>query len=332
MTDERAGRAVCVLGAGAFGTALALVMAAGGRETLLWGRPGPDLEAMAARRENARRLPGFPFPPALRVTDDLAAMPRGAVVLLAVPTQTLRGVIAAQRARLAGHFLVACCKGVERGSGLLPTEVIADVLPGARSAVLTGPSFAADIAAGKPTALTFATTDPEGGVLQELLSTPTLRLYLDADPKGAQLGGALKNVVAIGAGIAIGAGLGESARAALMTRGFAEMRRHAMACGARPETLSGLSGFGDLVLTCTSAQSRNLRHGLAIGAGRPPDASATVEGVETAHALAESAGGAELPVTRTVSAILKGAISVAAATEALMSRPLRRENEGRAGA
>lgn len=313
------------LGAGAFGTALAMVMAKHGRDTLLWGRPGAAMTEVIDRRENARHLPGLPFPRDLRVTDDIGALPEQAVVLLTVPTQSLRSLLETVKGQLHGHVLVACCKGVERGTGLLPTEVIESVLPGQRRAVLTGPSFAADIATGKPTALTLATRDSEGEMLQALLSGPALRLYLSDDPTGAQLGGALKNVVAIAAGIAVGAGLGESARAALMTRGFAEMVRFAVARGARQDTLFGLSGFGDMVLTCTSTQSRNLRHGLAVGAGQPVDPAMTVEGVMTAHAVAEATTGGDLPVTRMVSALLKDQISLADAVEALLSRPLRRE-------
>ncbi|MBE2278412.1 MAG: NAD(P)-dependent glycerol-3-phosphate dehydrogenase [Rhodobacteraceae bacterium] len=319
-----AGGDIAVLGAGAFGTALAIVLAEAGRAVTLWGRDVDAMAELAAMRENRRHLPGARLPAALAVTAD-PALVRAATILLAVPTQGLRGLLAGQP-ELAGRRLVACCKGVERGTGLLPTEVIADVLPGTPTAVLTGPSFAADIAAGKPTALTLATATPGGETLQALLSTPALRLYLGPDPLGAQLGGALKNVVAIAAGIAIGAGLGDSARAALMTRGFAEMGRFAAARGGRAETLFGLSGFGDLVLTCTSAQSRNLRHGLAIGGGQPVDRAVTVEGVMTAHAVVETAGTLDLPVTRTVSAILNGELSVPEATEALMSRPLKRED------
>jgi glycerol-3-phosphate dehydrogenase (NAD(P)+) len=323
MTEQ-----VAVLGAGAFGTALAIVMAANGRPTTLWGRSGPGMAALIANRENEAHLPGVRLPADLSATDDLARLPAGAVVLLAVPTQSLRGLLVAHADRLAGHGLVACCKGVERGTGLFPTEVIAHVLPGARSAVLTGPSFAADIAAGKPTALTLATA--KGGEdLQRLLSPPGLRLYLSHDPIGAQLGGALKNVIAIAAGIAIGAGLGESARSALMTRGFAEMGRYAASRSARRETLFGLSGFGDLVLTCTSTQSRNLRHGLAIGAGKATDPAATVEGVMTAHAVAEAGEDIDLPVTRMVSAVLKGEVVLSEAIAALMARPLRHESETR---
>lgn len=325
MAEARTNAPVAVLGAGAFGTALAVVMASDGRQTTLWGRPGSAMQALIDTRRNDRHLPGIALPDALVLTDNPAALPCDAVVLLAVPTQSLRGVLAAQAGTLRGRTLIACCKGVERGTGLLPLEVVDAVLPGARTAVLTGPSFAADIARGLPTALTLATRDPQGEALQTLLSTPALRLYLNDDPVGAQLGGALKNVVAIAAGIAVGAGLGDSARSALMTRGFAEMARFAASRGARHETLFGLSGFGDLVLTCTSTQSRNLRHGMAIGAGQPVDASVTVEGVMTAHAVAES--GADLPITQMVSAVLGGKLSLAQAIEALLSRPLKRESD-----
>lgn len=317
-------RPLLVMGAGAFGTALAMALAASGTRTRLWGRDAERMAEMAQRRENPVHLPGLRFPDSLEAVGGPILEPPEAA-LLAAPTQALRGLAAAHRTLLTGLRVVVCCKGVERGSGLLPTEVVESEIPGARTAALTGPSFAADVAAGKPTALTLATRDPEGEALQERLSTPNLRLYLSEDPVGAQLGGALKNVVAIAAGATIGAGLGESARSALMTRGFAEMTRYAAERGARRETLFGLSGFGDLVLTCTSAQSRNYRHGLALGAGEPPDSKATVEGVMTAHAVSESAAGADLPVTRMVSALLKGEVAMEEAARLLLSRPLKRE-------
>jgi glycerol-3-phosphate dehydrogenase (NAD(P)+) len=219
-----------VIGAGAFGTALAVAQAAAGREVTLWARDPGAVAAMEATRENAGRLPGVTLPDGVVPTADFARA-AAAIVLLAVPTQSLRGLLEAQAPLLADRVLVACCKGVELGTGLLPSEVIADVLPGARAAVLTGPSFAADIAEGKPTALTLAASGPGAEDLQEALSTRSLRLYLTDDLIGAQLGAALKNVIAIAAGVTVGAGLGESARAALMTRGFAEMTRHAEARG-----------------------------------------------------------------------------------------------------
>lgn len=316
---------VAVLGAGAFGSALAMIMADNGRRTTLWGRPGATMSETIALRENRRHLAGLRFPDDLVITDRLDDLPGEAVVLLSVPTQNLRNLLETHRDRLAGHVLIACCKGIERSTGQLPTEVIQSVLPGARCGVLTGPSFAMDLASGRPTALTFATRDPEGRSLQALLSTPNLRLYLNDDPVGAQLGGALKNVIAIAAGVAIGAGLGESARSALMTRGFAEMSRFASGRGAQRDTLFGLSGFGDLVLTCTSTLSRNLRHGIAVGAGNAVESGVTVEGVVTAHAVAESESGMDMPVTKTVSMLLKQELNLREAMESLLSRPLRRE-------
>lgn len=318
---------IAVLGAGAFGTALAITLAAKDRSVFLWGRDRLKMQEMAVLRENHSRLPGARFPDSLETIDEIA-LSDAETVLLAVPTQLLREFLTAHRDALADRLLVTCCKGVERGSGLLPTQVIEDELPGIRSAVLTGPSFAADIAAGLPTALTLATSHRrEGTALQQHLSTPTLRLYFSEDPIGAQLGGALKNVTAIAAGIAIGAGLGDSARAALMTRGFAETVRYAASCGARRDTLFGLSGFGDLILTCTSKQSRNFRHGLAIGSGAPIDGKTTVEGVMTAHAVAESTVAEELPVTHMISSLLKREVSLEQAVTTLMARPLRREDE-----
>lgn len=314
-----------VLGAGAFGTALAIALSQADRAVKLWARDADQARQMQAARANARRLPGARFPDGLSVTGDIQDMRRVPTVLLAVPTQQLRAVLEAQADALTGAVLIACCKGVELGTGLLPAQVIQDVLPGAQVGVLTGPSFADDIAAGKPTALTLASAGPHRERLQRDLATHHLRVYLTDDLIGAQLGGALKNVVAIAAGITIGAGLGESARAALMTRGFSEMNRLAQARGAHAETLLGLSGLGDLVLTCTSDRSRNYRHGLAIGAGQVPDASVTVEGVKTAQALAADSGPETLPVTCMVAALCQGTVSLDRAMDLLLSRPLRAE-------
>lgn len=315
-----------VLGAGAFGTALAMTQSLQGRPVTLWGRDSAKIAAMQAARANEAHLPGMPFPPSLRLSsriEEVAGPDR--LLLVSVPTQQLRALLTTHRAALEGSILILCCKGVERGTGLLPSQVVASELPRARIGVLSGPSFAVDIAQGKPTALTLATTDPEGPLWQELLSTLVLRLYLGDDPLGAQLGGALKNVIAIAAGIAMGAGLGESARAALMTRGFTEMIRYADSRGAKAETLFGLSGFGDLVLTCSSSTSRNYSHGFALGAGTAPAGSTTVEGVMTAHAVTESAAELDLPITQTISAFLKGQIGLEEAGQQLLSRPHKRE-------
>ncbi len=315
---------VAVAGAGAFGTALAVALA-GPREVALWARDAGAAAAMDRTRE-APRLPGIALPPHLRVTADRAAL--GApVVLLAVPAQALGGFLAAQGDAL-GPVLVACAKGLDLATGEGPAALIARARPGAAPAVLTGPSFAADIARGLPTALTLACRDEAlGARLQALLSTPTLRLYRTGDVTGAELGGALKNVVALACGVAIGAGLGESARAALLARGFAEMRRLGAALGAEEDTLMGLSGLGDLVLTATSPLSRNFRRGLALGRGEPGEPGVTVEGEATARAACGLAArlGLELPVAEAVAALLDGRLAVAEAVRALLDRPLRAE-------
>lgn len=316
-----------VLGAGAFGTALAVALAQDGRKVMLWGRDADTMGAMAQSRQTAR-LPGVTLPEGIEVTADLARASTAETLLLAVPMQTLSSVLGSISQPLEGQKLVACCKGIDLATGEGPSHVIAHAKPGALPAILTGPSFAADIARGLPTALTLACADAKAGAaLQARLSTPVLRIYLSDDPRGAELGGALKNVVAIAAGAAIGAGLGDSARAAIITRGFAEMMRLAPALEARSETLSGLAGFGDLVLTCTSEQSRNFRFGLALGQGRPFDPGVTVEGAATARAVARLAAerGLDLPVLTMVAALSDGRLTAAEAAEALLARPLTRE-------
>ncbi|MFG6559125.1 NAD(P)H-dependent glycerol-3-phosphate dehydrogenase [Sulfitobacter sp. 1A15299] len=315
---------VSILGAGAFGTALAISLAGKGPVTL-WARDAGD---MAARRENAKRLPGCPFPETLSVTESLAQAAEAEILLLAVPMQKLRSVLEEHRAALHGKHLVACCKGIELSTGVGPVSVIEETLPEATAAILTGPSFAADIARGLPTALTLACADPAAGEqLQAELTTANLRLYRTTDTTGAELGGALKNVVAIASGAAIGAGLGESARAALMTRGYAEMQRLAAHLKAEPTTLAGLSGFGDLTLTCTSEQSRNYRLGQSLGQGTPFDPSTTVEGAATARAVDALAREAtlDMPITRAVAGLLDNQLDVAGAMKSLLTRPLKEE-------
>lgn len=322
---------IAVLGAGAFGTALAIALAQQAGSVRLWARDQDHAREMGLQRENIRRLPGAAFPVALQPTADLADLDQDDVWLLAMPMRALPEFLRAHAPRLAGRMLVACAKGVDPNSGLTAPVLIAQMIPPEAAspvALLTGPSFAHDIAHGLPTALTLACTDPQAGhALQERLSTPVLRLYRSVDVTGAALGGALKNVVAIAAGMVMGAGLGESARAALMTRGHAEMARLALALGGRPETLAGLSGFGDLVLTCTSAQSRNFRHGMALGAGQPIMAGATVEGVATAKAAAQLAATHQIdaPIIAMVAAVLDEKITISDATQALMRRPLKEE-------
>ncbi|WP_128516293.1 NAD(P)H-dependent glycerol-3-phosphate dehydrogenase [Tabrizicola thermarum] len=315
-----------ILGAGAFGTALAVALGQAGRQVRLWARDARTVAQMQETRRNDKVLPGVDLPKTVSVHAEIAEIGGGEAVLLAIPMQTLAGALDLYPEIGQGTPLVACCKGVDLTSLRGPVALIRDRRPESVAAILTGPSFAVDIARGLPTALTLAATD-RGAELQDLLSTPTLRLYRTDDITGAELGGALKNVVAIAAGAVIGAGLGDSARAALMTRGYAEMVRLAMALGARPETLAGLSGLGDLVLTCTSTQSRNFRFGLSLGQGTGFDPSITVEGVATASAvlrLAE-ARGVDMPITAMVDALASGRIALNDAIGQLMSRPLKQE-------
>lgn len=316
-----------IVGAGAFGTALAVALARNGQATTLWARDPEQVRQITGHRRSSR-LPDVILPDGVTATNHLADLQGAEAILLSLPMQSLHGFLSGAGSFLDGQPLVACCKGVDLTKLTGPSAILAEDAPASPRAVLTGPSFAADIALGLPTALTLACADLADGMrLQHLLSTPVLRLYLTDDPVGAELGGALKNVIAIAAGITIGAGLGESARAALMTRGYAEMTRLALALGARAETLAGLSGFGDLVLTCTSSQSRNFRYGMALGAGETFDQAVTVEGAATARAVTKlaRARGMDLPVTEMVSALIDGHIDLSVAIQTLLSRPLKKE-------
>ena len=315
-----------IAGAGAFGTALAVAFARAGHEVRLWARDRDLVRLIRETRRNEAALPGVSLPKNVSIHAEIDDICGGQALLLAMPMQALGAALDAWPQIDARQPLVACCKGVDLTTLRGPVAVITARRPGAQAAILTGPSFAADIARGLPTALTLA-TEGDGEALQELLSTPTLRLYRTDDVIGAELGGALKNVIAIAAGTVIGAGLGDSARAALMTRGYAEMVRLAEALGARAETLAGLSGFGDLVLTCTSAQSRNFRYGLALGQGEAFDPKVTVEGVATARAVVKLADGMkiDMPVTAMVNALALGRIALNDAIGLLMNRPLKQE-------
>ncbi|NAZ37800.1 NAD(P)H-dependent glycerol-3-phosphate dehydrogenase [Rubellimicrobium sp. CFH 75288] len=317
---------VAVIGSGAFGAALAIALAAQ-HDVVLWGRETPLMER-ARQERRLPRLPGAILPDRVQPTGDLGAVRGAEAVLLAVPAQALREFLAAQRTVLAGAAPVACCKGIDLATGEGPSALIAAALPGSRPALLTGPSFAADIARGRPAALTLACRDEaEGARLQALLSTPTLRLYRTPDVTGAELGGALKNVVAIACGACIGAGFGESARAALLARGFAETVRLARHLGAQESTLMGLSGLGDLVLTATSEESRNFRFGLALGRGEGFAPDVTVEGAATARAALALAArcGIEMPVTAAVAGLVEGRLDAETALRLLLERPLRTE-------
>jgi len=318
---------VSVLGSGAFGTALAISLAGNGPVTL-WARDPHHASAMRQARENVKRLPGIALPDALAITDDIDTAAQNQTLLLAIPMQKLRLLLCEHAKVLSGKTLVLCCKGIELDTGLGPIAVLRQTQPNAQPALLTGPSFAADIARGLPTALTLACGDGDlGKVLQRQLTTTNLRLYRTTDTVGAEQGGALKNVMAIACGAVIGAGLGDSARAALMTRGYAEMQRMALACGAQPETLAGLSGFGDLTLTCGSDLSRNYQLGLSIGRGEGFDPSVTVEGAATARAVDIKARNMslEMPITHTVVGLLDHSLTIEQATAQLLARPLKEE-------
>lgn len=316
-----------IIGAGAFGTALAVTLGREGREVRLLARDETAANAMESSRRNEQRLPGVVLPQSVTVTADIGSLALADAVLLSLPTQMLRGFLVDNAAALNRLPLVACCKGVDLATLKGPTALIAEACPTAIPAILTGPSFAADIARGLPTALTLACAHERGAALQSLLSTPTLRLYRTTDVIGAELGGALKNVIAIAAGVVIGAGLGDSARAALMTRGYAEMLRLALSLGARSETLAGLSGLGDLVLTCTSSQSRNFRFGMALGSGAAFDPGITVEGAATAVAITNLADAMalDMPITAMVAALINHDITLSQAIQSLLSRPLKQE-------
>ena len=316
---------IAVIGAGAFGTALASAWVAHGRDVVLWGRDATAMKTMEQSRRTPR-LEGVHLPPALRITPELDTAFAQNIVVLAIPAQTLRPFLETHKAALERHSLVAACKGIDLTTMTGPVSTISAVLPQANAAILTGPSFAADIAKGLPTALTLAAkTNLEA--LQAALATQTLRIYRTEDTIGAELGGALKNVMAIACGVTIGAGLGESARAALMTRGFAEMQRLAAHLGAEDTTLAGLSGFGDLVLTCTSEGSRNYRLGLSIGSASEFDSTTTVEGAATAKAVRALSVklGIDMPVCTVVADLIDTKTSVKEALDALLSRPLKEE-------
>jgi glycerol-3-phosphate dehydrogenase (NAD(P)+) len=316
-----------VAGGGAFGTALGVALALDGNDITLWARNADAVTAMIQTRSNPK-LPGVTLPPNLTFVANTDALFNSEIILLAIPAQTLRAFLAQNVDKLSGKYLVACCKGIDLTQMTGPATTIAAIAPDAIAAVLTGPSFATDIARGLPTALTLACADDEvGAILQTALSTTALRLYRSTDTIGAELGGALKNVMAIASGVAIGAGLGDSARAALITRGFPEMQRLATKLGAAPETLSGLSGFGDLVLTCTSEQSRNSRYGMALGRGSDFDGGTTVEGAATARAVRQLALDLDidLPICTVVADLIEEKTDVADALNALLSRPLKEE-------
>jgi glycerol-3-phosphate dehydrogenase (NAD(P)+) len=317
---------IAVLGAGAWGTALALAAMAAGRQTSLWVREDDVLADIRAGRGN-RFLPSVALPRELTVTGDLAGACKADALLLVVPAQVLHGFADSLKPYLRpGTPLVICAKGIEKGSGKLVTEVAAECLPGAQLAILSGPSFARDVAKGLPTAVTIAAKGALAARLQTALGGPVFRPYASDDLTGVALGGAAKNVYAIACGVVEGMGLGENARAALLARSFAELSRLGEALGARRETLMGLSGLGDLVLTATSKSSRNFSFGVALGAGEAPGA-ALAEGVDTAPALVARAHAqnVEMPIAEAMADLLSGALPLGEAMLRLMSRKLKAE-------
>lgn len=325
---------IAVVGAGAWGTALANAMARTGRPVALIARDAAHTAAMQTERENRKRLPGVRLEPSIAASADIGDAAHAELILLVTPAQTIRAMAETLRPHLRPKTpVVICAKGIERGTGLLPADILAEALPEATPAVLSGPSFAADVSRGLPTAVVLACADDAlAQKMAQALSGPALRLYHGTDVRGVEIGGAAKNVLAIGAGVVAGRGLGESAKAALIARGFAELMRFATASGARAETLMGLSGLGDLVLTCGSAKSRNFAYGEALGRGEPAVTAShgqLAEGAFTAPALLAlaKARGVAMPIVETVTALIDGAVTVDDALAALMNRPVRAEHD-----
>jgi glycerol-3-phosphate dehydrogenase (NAD(P)+) len=322
--------AIGVAGAGAWGTALANAAAAAGRTVVLWGRDDVRMRALAATRRSDR-LPSVELAGPVEATSDLKALVRCDAILVVTPAQSSRDMALRLAATPGSAPLVACAKGIERGTHAFMTEVLAQAAPGRRRAILSGPSFAADVAAGLPTAVTLASADEElARSLCDALRGPTLRLYHSTDVRGVEIGGAAKNVLAIACGVAAGRGLGASAGAALVARGFAELRRFGEAYGARGSTLMGLSGLGDLVLTCVSPQSRNFAFGQALGRGESAaeaGAGRLAEGMFTAQSLTELAcqRSVDMPIANCVQGLIEGSLDVKAAVSALLARPPKGE-------
>jgi glycerol-3-phosphate dehydrogenase (NAD(P)+) len=321
-----------VIGGGAWGTALAQVASAGGRETLLWALEAEVVEAINSRRENSLFLAGVPLNPGIRATSDFTELDACDAWLVVTPAQHMRAVL--ERAPSCGKPLILCSKGIEEKSGELLHNVAKAACPNASVAVLSGPTFADEVAKGLPTAVTLAAEDARlAEQLRDRIKQPTFRIYVSDDVAGAEIGGAVKNVLAIACGVVEGKGLGQNARAALIGRGFAEMRRFGTAFGARRETLAGLSGLGDLVLTCSSTSSRNYSLGKGIGEGRSAadllsDRKTVAEGAFTAPVLARLAKerGIDMPIVDAVDALIAGRATVDAVLDGLLSRPSKSES------
>ena len=326
---------ISVLGGGAWGTALALAAARAGRKVVLWTRDTDHAETMQRTRENAPRLPGIPLPETIRITASLKdAADSARAILLAVPAQSLRGVTEALSLVVKqGIPIIICAKGIDQRSGEFMSEIVTDTIRGAMPGILSGPSFAVDVAKGLPTAIVLAAPlEPVAEALARALSSPAFRIYHSTDIRGVEIGGAAKNVLAIAAGIVEGRGLGDSARAAITARGFAELSRLARSYGAKPETLMGLSGLGDLVLTCASRKSRNFAFGDDLGRGlslSEAGGGKLAEGVHAARILVDMAHarGVDMPIAEAVADILAGRISIQESIDLLLMRPLKTEYE-----
>ncbi len=324
-------KTIGVIGGGAWGTALAQSAATGGDPVILWAREGEVVRAINDQNTNPVFLPNIPLSRKIRATSQLDDLADCDAILVVAPAQHVRAILGS--ASIGFAPLVLCAKGIEAGSKKLMSEVAAEVYPGSPIAVLSGPTFAHEVAAGLPAAVTLACEDQAlGESIATRLASPAFRPYLSEDVVGAEIGGAVKNVLAIACGVVEGKRLGQNARAALISRGFAEMTRFGLARGAEAETLAGLSGLGDLVLTCSSTSSRNFSLGKGLGEGRTgaellADRNTVAEGAHTAPVLREAAhdAGVEMPITEAVCALLEGKISVEAAVEALMARPIKSE-------
>ena len=318
---------ISVLGGGAWGTALALTCSRAGRNVTLWEFDQANAEYLASKRES-RFLPGMKLDESIKITRALAEAARADAILLVVPAQAMRSVMKSLAQTIAaGTPVIACAKGIEHGTHKFMTEIITECAPKSMPVILSGPSFAADVARGKPTAVTLAAADAAvAGELAQAIASASFRPYHSTDVRGVEIGGAAKNVLAIAAGVVTGRGLGASAAAALTTRGFAELVRFGKAFGARPETMMGLSGLGDLILTCSSPQSRNFSFGVALGKNEKPGEK-LAEGAFTAPVLLEMAAEKkiEMPISAAVAALLAGKLSVDAAIESLMARPIKAE-------
>ncbi len=321
---------ITVIGGGAWGTALALTCARAGRTVTLWEHDAANAAQLRNKRESLF-LPGVRIDDAIALADDLAAAARAPALLLVVPAQAVRNVAQKLAALIADRTpVVVCAKGIERGTEKFMSEVIAECAPNAVPAILSGPSFAADVARGMPTAVTLAASDGAlAAALARTIGSASFRPYHSTDVRGVEIGGAAKNVLAIAAGVVVGRRLGASAAAALTTRGFAELVRFGKAYGAKAETMTGLSGLGDLLLTCSSPQSRNFTFGVDLGRGERPEAihAGLAEGVFTAPVLVDMARkrGVDMPISSAVAALLAGAMSVDEAIESLLARPLKAE-------